>query len=163
VPLSETGQPEIDSFLPVALRDLLPFGIGCEGISDARGLAHPKLFIDPQTGAPHVFATDFSNCVFQILRIYYELIEEQVGDTKRRRHIVLLGRESMMAANPDIILSNAKVEVGHNLDLVMYWDSNGAIDYVQLGMSSLPPVQSLPYGDALSRDQAIEMVRSLVH
>ncbi len=163
LPLGETGQPQIDSFLPVALRDLLPFGIGCEGISDARGLAYPKLFVDPQSGAPHVFATDFSNCVFQILRIYYDVIEEQIGDIKRRRHIVLLGRESMVAANPYIILSNAKVEVGHDLDLVMYWDADEAIDYVQLGMASLPPVQSLPYGDGLSRAQAVEMVRSLVH
>jgi len=163
VPLGEFGQPQIDAFLPVALRDLLPFGIGCEGISDAQGLAHPKLFVDPQSGAPHVFATDFSNCVFQILRIYYDVIEEQIGDVKRRRHVVVLGREHMMAANPDIILSNAKVEVGHNLDLVMYWDADGAIDYVQLGMASLPPVQSLPYGGGLSRAQAVEMVRSLVH
>jgi len=165
LPLDESGSPLIEEFQPFALRDLLPFGIGCEGISDAAGLAHPKVFVDPQSGAPHVFATDFSNCVFQVLKIATEIEEEEdeFGAIKRRRHIVLLGREVMMAANPDIILSNAKVEVGHDLDLVMYWDADDAVDYVQLGQSTMPPVQTLAYGEGLSRDQAVDMIRALVH
>jgi len=163
VPLAENGHPQIDAFNPIALADLLPFGVGCEGISDAAGLAHPKVFVDPQSGEPHVFAVDFSNCVFQVLRIGTQVIEEWVGEIKRRRHIVLLGRETMVAASPDIILSSAKVEVGHGLDMVMYWDTEASIDYVQLGLSALPPVQSLAYGDGLDREQAIEVVRSLVH
>ena len=79
-----TATPEIDAFQPIALSDLLPYGIGCEGIDDAAGLAHPKVFVDPQSGTPHIFATDFSNCVFQILKIDYEVVEEWVGEIKRR-------------------------------------------------------------------------------
>jgi len=163
IPINENGNPEFDAFQPIALSDLLPYGIGCEGIDDAAGLAHPKVFVDPQSGAPHIFATDFSNCLFQILKIDYDLIEELDGETKRRRHIVLLGHASMMAASPDIILSSAKVEVGHGLDVVMYWDIEEAVAYVQLDENGVPPVQSLAYGDGLTHEQAIEMVRSLVH
>lgn len=161
--LDATGAVDISEFEPVALSDLLPFGVGCDGIQNAEGLAHPKLFTDPQTGSPHIFATDFSNCVFQILRMHYDVVEDWVGDTKRRRHIVLLGHASMIAANPDLVLSSAKVEVGHALDLVMYWDVEGAVAYVQLDENGVPPMQTLAYGDALSHEQAIEMVRSLVH
>lgn len=163
VPLDENGNPQIDVFQPIALSDLLPYGIGCEGIDDAAGLAHPKVFVDPQSGAPHIFATDFSNCLFQILKIDYDIEEYWVGDIKRRRHIVLLGHSSMIATNPDIILSSAKVEVGHGLDVVMYWDTEDAVAYVQLDENGVPPVQSLAYGEGLTREQAIEMVRSLVH
>ena len=162
-PLDENGNPQIDVFPPIALSDLLPYGIGCEGIDDAAGLAHPKIFVDPQSGAPHIFATDFSNCLFQILKIDYDIDEFWVGDTKRRRHIVLLGHSSMIATNPDIILSSAKVEVGHGLDVVMYWDTEDAVAYVQLDENGVPPVQSLAYGEGLTREQAIEMIRSLVH
>jgi len=163
IPLDESGNPQIDAFQPIALSDLLPYGVGCESIEGAVGLAHPKVFDDPQSGSPHIFATDFSNCLFQILRIDYDVIEETVGETKRRRHIVLLGQASMIAANPDVILSTAKVEVGHGLDVVMYWDIEEAVAYVQLDENGVPPVQSLTYGDGLTHEQAIEMVRSLVH
>ena len=163
IPLDESGNPQIDAFQPIALSDLLPYGVGCESIEGAVGLAHPKVFVDPQSGAPHIFATDFSNCLFQILSIEYDVIEETVGETKRRRHIVLLGQASMIAANPDVILSTAKVEVGHGLDVVMYWDIEEAVAYVQLDENGVPPVQSLAYGDGLTHEEAIEMVRSLVH
>lgn len=164
VELDDQGNPQIDAFEPIALSDLLPYGIGCEGIDDTEGLAHPKVFIDPQSGAPHIFATDFSNCVFQILKLDYEVVEEWIGEIKRRRHVVILGRSSMIAANPEIILSTAKVEVGHGLDLVMYWDTESAIEYVQLDENGVPPVKSLPFGDgALTHREAVEMVRSLVH
>jgi hypothetical protein len=163
IPLGEAGNVLLDELQPFALSDLLPYGVGCDGIQDDAGLAHPKIFSDPQTGAPHIFATDFSNCVFQVLRIAYEVEEVWVGDTKRRRHIVLLGRESMIAANSAMALKNAKVEVGHGLDVVLYWDVEDAVAYVQLDENGVPPVETLAYGDALTREQAIEMVRSLVH
>ena len=164
VALDENGNPQIDTFQPIALSDLLPYGIGCEGIDDAAGLAHPKVFVDPQSGSPHIFATDFSNCVFQILKLDYEVVEEWLGEIKRRRHIVLVGRASMIAANPDIILSTAKVEVGHGLDVVMYWNTENAIEYVQLDENGVPPVKSLPFSeDGLTREQAVDVVRSLVH
>ena len=141
IQVDENGNPQIDAFQALALSDLLPYGIGCEAIEGAAGLAHPKVFVDPQSGSPHIFATDFSNCLFQILKIDYEVVEEWIGEIKRRRHIVLLGHQSMIAANPDIFLSTAKVEVGHGLDVVMYWDIEDAIAYVQLDENGVPPVQ----------------------
>jgi len=163
IPLADSGEPELDGVEAVALSDLLPYGVGCDGIQDAEGLAHPKIFTDPQSGSPHVFATDFSNCVFQILRINYDVVDYWDGDVKRRRHIVLLGHASMIAANPDMVLASVKVEVGHGLDVVMYWDVDDAIAYVQLDENGVPPTQHLYYGDTLTREQAMEMVRSLVH
>lgn len=162
IPLDDAGHPNFDLVVPLALEDLLPFGVGCEGIEDAAGLAYPKVFTDPQSGAPHVFATDFANCVFQILSLNYEVVEEWVGETKRRRHIVLLGNESMIALNPDMVLASAKVEVGHGLDVLMYWEVEGAVAYVQLDEDGIPPVQTLTAGDDLTMEQAEEMVRSLV-
>jgi len=163
IPLDEGGNLQIDAFQPIALSDLLPYGIGCEGIDDAAGLAHPKVFVDPQSGTPHIFATDFSNCLFQILKIDYELVEDLVGNTKRRRHIVLLGHEEMIAANPEIVLKSAKVEVGYGFDVVMYWDTEDAVAYVQLDENGIPPVQTLTLGEHLNREQAMEMIRNLVH
>jgi len=163
IPLDDVGTPTMDLFAPVALEDLLPYGVGCEGIEDADGLAYPKLFIDPQSGAPHVFATDFVNCVFQILRLDYDVVEDWVGTTKRRRHIVLLGNASMIALNPDMVLSSAKVEVGHGLDVLMYWETDDGIAYAQLSEDGMPPVQTLATGDDLDKAQAIEVIRSLVH
>jgi hypothetical protein len=162
VSLDEAGNPKINEFVPVALSDLLPYGVGCNGIENAAGLAHPKLFIDPQSGVPHVFATDFSNCVFQVLKLDYEYVEELIGEVKRRRHVVIVGRASMIAVNPDMVLGTAKVAVGHGLDVVMYWDAPGAVKYVQLDEDGIPPVQSLSIDDNLTREQAMEMIRSLV-
>jgi hypothetical protein len=163
VPLDEGGNLQIDAYQPIALSDLLPYGIGCEGIDDTAGLAHPKVFVDPQSGTPHIFATDFSNCLFQILKIDYEVVEDIIGNTKRRRHVVILGHAAMIAANPEIVLATAKVEVGHGLDVVMYWDIEDAVAYVQLDENGTPPVQSLAIGEHLSREQAMEMIRNLVH
>ncbi|HSL18336.1 MAG TPA: hypothetical protein VLB51_10570 [Methylomirabilota bacterium] len=162
IPLNDQGTPDFDLFAPIALEDFLPYGVGCQSIEDAAGLAYPKVFTDPQSGAPHVFATDFANCVFQIFSLNYEVVEEWVGETKRRRHIVLLGNESMIALNPDLVLASAKVEVGHGLDVLMYWEVEGAIAYVQLDENGIPPVQTLTTGDDLTMEQAEEMVRSLV-
>lgn len=163
VRLDAGGNLEIDDFQPIALSDLLPYGVGCEGIDNAEGLAHPMLFSDPQSGAPHIFAADFTNCLFQILKVDYEVVEDWVGDTKRRRHVVILGHASMIATNPDIVLATAKVEVGHNLDVVMYWGTDEGVAYVQLDEDGIPPVQTLAVGDGLTHEQAEEMVRNLVH
>ena len=161
--LDEHGNPQIDAMQAIALSDLLPYGIGCEGIDESAGLAHPKVFVDPQSGAPHIFATDFTNCLFQILKVDYEVVEDWVGDIKRRRHVVILGHASMIATNPDIVLATAKFEDGHNHDEVMYWGTDEGVAYVQLDENGIPPVQTLAIGDGLTRKQAEEMVRNLVH
>jgi hypothetical protein len=163
VVLDDAGAPNLDELDPIALRDLLPYGVGCETIEDAAGLAHPKVFMDPQSGAPHVFAMDFPNCLFQILRIDYEIVEELVGEIKRRRAITVWRTESMIAVNSSIVLATAKVEVGHGLDVVMYWDVDGGVSYVQLDENGTPPVQTLAIGGHLTHEQALEMVRNLVH
>jgi hypothetical protein len=163
VTLDENGTPDVAAFQVFPLRDLLPYGIGCEGIQNAAGLAYPKIFVDPQSGSPHVFASDFPNCAFQILRVDYEVIEEWIGEIKRRRAITVWHIEAMIAINPDMVLSTAKVEVGHGLEVVMYWDIEGGVAYVQLDENGMPPVQSLPTDEGLTREQVVDMIRSLVH
>ncbi|MEJ2477972.1 MAG: ABC transporter permease subunit [Desulfobacterales bacterium] len=43
-----------------------------------------------------------------------------------------------------MVLSSAKVEVGHGLDVVMYWDVEGAVSYVQLDENGVTIIFALP-------------------
>ena len=86
--LDETGFPMVEEIEVTELHDLLPFGIGCDGSAYSSGLAHPQFFTGAN-GLPLLFTTDFSDCVFHILGLEYE-VEEQFDPytgLKRRRHI----------------------------------------------------------------------------
>ncbi|MBD3856337.1 MAG: hypothetical protein IFK92_07365 [Acidobacteria bacterium] len=72
VELHTNGTPLFGEMEPVELNDVLPYGFACFEVEAGDNVRHPKLFIDPQSGNPHVFATDLSNCLFQI----YELIPQ---------------------------------------------------------------------------------------
>ena len=74
--LDEEGVPQFRSMAPVDLIDLLPYGIACFDIEVGDNLKHPKLFIEPKTGNPHVFATDLANCIFEILELKPEVVEK---------------------------------------------------------------------------------------
>ena len=87
---------------PIALIDFLPYGIVCFDITGGENLKHPKLLMDPKTGNPHVFATDFDNCVFQIFELRPEVVEDEEVLTKRRRQIIILRSPSTIALRPDL-------------------------------------------------------------
>jgi hypothetical protein len=86
----ETGLADLAAYDPVVLSGLLPYGLPCDGIEDASALAAPKLFSDPQSGFPHLFASDFAECLFYVLQIGHDVIVDPV--TERRRHIIISAR-----------------------------------------------------------------------
>ncbi len=160
MPLLADGMPDLDAFAPVALADLLPYGIGCSGLASTDELAHPRLFLDPQTGHPHVLATDLASCLFQILGISYDVVEDPV--TKRRRHITVWNTEGMIGVNPALPLGTARVEAGRNLSVVLYWHAEEAVEYLRLTESESSGIQALALEDGLGREQAVELIRGLV-
>ena len=160
IPTLEDGNPDFDSATTEPIGDLLPYGIGCHGIEDARQLAHPKMFIDPESGAVNVFAADFANCLFQIVEMQYRVVDFD-RTTKRGRHSIILGRATMMAINPDFPLGSASVKVGHNLSVVVYWDTESAIEYTTVDEDGWSKVLRLELSDVLNHEQAVELVRHL--
>ncbi len=158
--LDQEGLPELDRLDPFALRDLVPWGIGCHGVADVSQLAHPKLFIDPQTGDPHVMATDFGKCLVQIVQLEPAL-DTDVEIGKRGRQIILFGRTAVIGVNPMVDMAKADIDVGHDLSVVLYWDVEGAIKYATMRESGWSEVKSLPVGDGLSHEKATQLIRAL--
>ena len=100
-------------------------------------LRHPKLFIDPQSGSPHVFATDLDSCHFQILELDSTIEEEGEDLEKRRRQIIILRHRAAIALRPDLPLAKGKLVVGSGLKVLMHWDAeidgkDGAVNYLEL-------------------------------
>jgi hypothetical protein len=161
LPLDEDGMPDFADFSPREVRDLLPFGIGCEIETAAHGLAQPRLFVDPETGNPHLFATDFGECLFQILELVYQ--REMESPVKRGRRVIIFGRSRMLAMRAEVNLATAKVDVGNGLSLVLRWDREDAIDYIRADELGWSEVQSLAVGENLTRDRAVDLIRNLTH
>jgi hypothetical protein len=161
LPLDEQGMPDFNAFEPQAVSELLPFGINCSVGGEAPALLHPRLFVDPQSGNPHIFAADLGQCLFQILELIYEPEVESMA--KRRRRVVVLGRARMLTIRGDVNLATARVGIGHNLSVVMFWDESEAVDYIRADDEGWSEMRSLPLDDNLSRDRAIELIRDLAN
>jgi len=159
IPVADDGVADPEAYDPVVLSALLPYGIHCDGIEDASALAAPKLFSDPQSGFPHVFATDFNECLFYILQIGHDVTIDP--ETERRRHTIILRHGSTIPVNTDLPIDNSMIDVGHGLKLVMYWDAEGAVEYVTLDAEGSSDVMSLPIGEELSHEQAVELIEGL--
>jgi hypothetical protein len=159
-----TGLADLTAYDPIVLSDLLPYGLPCDGIEDASALAAPKLFSDPQSGFPHLFASDFAECLFYVLQIGHDVIVDPV--TERRRHIIILHDGGTYVVAEDLPLATASVEVGHGLDLVLHWDTvsetGTSVDYLQFDPSGLHEVQSLPLSESLNHEQAVQLIRGLL-
>lgn len=160
LPLDDDGLAELDAYDPVMLSDLLPYGIHCDGLENASALAAPKLFSDPQSGYPHILATDFEECLFYILQLANEVRVDPVSE--RRRHTIILRHGDTMPVDSDLSLEQADVTVGHNLSLVLHWDADDAVEYLRLDHQGSSGVRSLPLGDNLDHEQAVELIRNLV-
>lgn len=157
----DTSLPDFAAYEPVVLSSLLPYGIPhCDGIDDAAGLTAPKLFPDPQSGNPHLFASDFAECMFYIIELGNEVIADPV--TERRRHTIILRQRGTYPVANELPLANSGVELGHDLSMVLYWDGEESVDYIQFNFGSVSDVMSLPIGDALSHEQAVDLIRGLV-
>ncbi len=165
VAVDEEGVPQFRSMAPVDLIDFLPYGIACFNIEAGDNLKHPKLFLDPQTGNPHVFATDIMNCIFQILELRPEVVEDDEGTEKRRRQIIILRQGKMIALRQDLPFAKAKLEIGGDLKLIMHWDGDDGdlLHYLELDEEGISETKSLPLGKVLSHEQAVDLIRSLTN
>jgi hypothetical protein len=154
----QTGAPQFWDMAPIELVDLLPFGIVCFDLNAGDNLKHPKLFIDPQTNNPHVFATDIANCHFQILEVASEV---EVVD-KRRRQIIILRKATMIALRPTLPLASGRLEVGSGLKLLMHWDGeDDTLDYLELDPEGVSETKTLHLTSDLNHEQAVGLVREL--
>jgi hypothetical protein len=158
-PVDDNGAADLEAYDPVALLDLLPYGIHCEGIEDAPNLAAPRIFSDPQSGYPHVLASDFELCLFYVLQLYHEVGIDPI--TERRRHTIILRHGSSLPVDTRLPLATSNVEVGRNLSLVLYWDGEETVDYMTMSEQGASDVMSLAMSEELNHEQAVELIRSL--
>jgi hypothetical protein len=162
IPLRADGLPWFDDMASEILADRLPYGYACFDLEPTDNLKHPKLFLDPRSGNPHVFATDLAHCVFQILELRPEVEIIDDGFNKRRRHVVVLRSGAMIALRRDLPFASAKLEVGGDLSLIMHWDGiEGLLHYIELDREGISEPKSLILGPTLNHEQAVELVRGL--
>ncbi len=163
VALRDTGEPQFDLMEPVELFDLLPWGNACFEFEASDNLRHPKLFIDPQSGNPHVFATDLASCHFQILELIPRFEELDRDFEKRRRQIIILRHASMIALRPDLPLKSGNLEVGTGLKIVMHWDDveESLLYYLELDPQGASEPKALALDENLNHEQAVSLIREL--
>jgi hypothetical protein len=163
IPVSEDGSPIFAQSEEWVLEDLLPYGAACFEIEAVDSLQHPKIFVDPQSGNPHVFLTDFIGCAFQVMELRPQVIDDDAV-AKRRRQIIILRHAQTVTIRPDLPLARAKFAVGHNLAIVAFWDQDEAsIDYIRMDRSGISDKRTLALSGALSHEQAVELIRGLTH
>jgi len=165
VEIESTGVPQFNDVVPIELSDLFPFGMPCFEFEASDNLRHPKLFIDPGSDNPHIFATDIADCFFQILEIVpmVEEEEEESGFAKRRRQIIILRQARMIALRPDLPLAKGKLVVGSGLRMLMHWDGDfeDIVHYLELDEEGLYETKSLFLDEKLNHERAVELIREL--
>jgi hypothetical protein len=163
IELRPTGQPIWLSLDPVELYDLLPYGVGCFEFEAGDNLRHPRLFIDPQSGNPHVFATDLASCHFQILEIQPTVEDEVVEIVKRRRQIIILRHATAIALRPDLPLKSGRLEIGSGLSLLMHWDAEegDAVLYQKLDEEGISETKALVLDEDLDHERAVDLIREM--
>lgn len=159
------GVPQFNQMEPIELQGLFPFGIACFEFEANENLRHPKLFIEPKSNNPHVFATDLGDCFFQILEIV-PVVEEQQEEpdfAKRRRQIIILRKASMIALRPELPLAKGKLVIGSGLRVLMHWDGDSAdnVHYLELDPDGLHETKTLVLDDHIDHERAVELIREL--
>ena len=166
--LGDDGIPAVEDFAPVELRSLLPFGIVCDSSESSAGLTHPRLFIDQETGDPHVVFADLSDCLFEIVRLHLESPDAAGGEdppvtSQRRRNVIVFGVRKHIAIKPGLPLDRAEMVVGRGLSIVMHWDDpdQESIDYITLGGDGWSEVSYLKLGPSLSHENGVRLIERL--
>jgi hypothetical protein len=163
IPLNSEGIPLFGLSRESMLSDLLPYGMLCVEIAAVDSLLHPKFFVDPQSGNPHVFLTDFESCAFHIMELQPEVVENEASD-KRRRQIIILRHAQTVTIRPDLPLAASKFSVGRDLSIVAHWDRDETlIEYVTMDRSGVSDYKTLEIGPTLSHEQAVELIRGLAN
>jgi len=160
------GVPMFNDFEPIELQGLFPFGVACFEFEANENLYHPKLFLDAGSNNPHVLATDFGDCFFQILEIVADIDEEDNAQPvldKRRRQIIILRTASMVALRPELPLAKGKLVVGSGLKLFMHWDgeTDDIVHYLELDEAGLYEPKTLLLDDKVHHEIAVELIRDL--
>jgi len=164
--LADNGVPQFQDMEPVELQGLFPYGIVCFEFEANENLRHPKLFIDPRSNNPHIFATDLGDCFFQILElvpVVEEEEEEYDGTAKRRRQIIILRKASMIAMRPKLPMAKGRLVVGSGLKLLMHWDGDeeNIVHYLKLDEDGLFEPKKLILDEELNHELAVELIREL--
>jgi len=162
--LDENGIPDMEDWVPVEMEALVPWGSGCTLDEDASGLTYPRLFVDAQSGDPHLIFADLPNCMFGIVRLAEEAEPQDDEDpvtSQRRRNVIVFGLRKMVFIKPGLPLNDANFEVGHNLSIALYWNADDAVQYITLDEDSWSEIKTLKLGEHLNREDAIELVRDL--
>ena len=171
IPLGSDGMPLLDETQAYDLENLLPFGFGCDDSPDVAGLTSARFFIG-EGGFPQLFTPDFADCVFQLLGIDYEVEEIDMPETngKRRRHIsVFHTGDVVMVIPPDLDLQASKMVLGHdNNSVLIYWDAMGegedadaSIEWILSDTEGWTDIQSLPLGEEINHERAVDLLRTL--
>ncbi len=165
IPLDDNGFPQINESSPIDLQDLLPFGIGCTETPDIEGLAHPQ-FLRSSEGDPLLFTTDFSNCVFHILQIQYEVLDENdpANLEKRRRQIAVFRTGDMsMLIPPDVVLTDAKMLLGSDYSVLIYWDEEDGVHWIRASSEGWSMTKVLRVDEELNHEQAVNLLRGMLY
>jgi hypothetical protein len=166
VELNTNGMPQWKDMQPIELYDLLPWGVGCFEFEAGDNLRHPKLFIDPQSAKPHVFATDLANCHFQILEVDSEVQQVTLDAEKRRRQIIILRHSAAIALRPSLPLAKGTLVVGTRLKILMHWDEDleetgAAVKYLELDEEGVSKTNILVLDEQLSHERAVDLIRDV--
>jgi hypothetical protein len=165
LPVTTEGLPQFAKMERTALTDFLPYGIVCFDITGGDNLKHPKLLMDPKTGNPHIFATDFANCVFQIFELRPEVVDDEAEVTKRRRQIIILRRPSTIALRPDLPLGTATLVVGGGLKMIIHWDGDleNTLQYLELDEEGESGIKTLLLDELVNHERAVDLIRDLTN
>jgi hypothetical protein len=164
VEIDSSGEPQFNDMERVELQGLFPYGIACFEFEANENLYHPKLFIEPKSNHPHVFATDFGDCFFQILEIDTTVQDDELNFEKRRRQIIILRKASMVALRPELPLASGKLVVGNDLKMLMHWDGDGednVLHYLELDQEGVYEPKTLILDENLDHEQAVDLIREL--
>jgi len=161
--LNANGVPQFRYMEPVDLQGLFPWGMPCFEFEASENLRHPKLFIEPGSSNPHVFATDIGDCFFQILELVPVVEDEYQTVEKRRRQIIILRKASMITLRPNLPLEKGTLVVGSGLRMLMHWDGDqeNLIHYLELDAEGLFETKNLVLDEKLNHERAVELIREL--
>ena len=112
-----------------------------------------------------IFATDFGDCIFQIIELHVEAVPDETAPAKRRRQIIILRNPTMIALRPDVPLAKTTMEVGRGLNLILHWDGDAGdrLHYLELDAEGLSEIKNLTLDETLNHEQAVGLVRALVN
>ncbi|HSO22537.1 MAG TPA: hypothetical protein VLT81_06500, partial [Chondromyces sp.] len=62
-------------------------------------------------------------------------------------------------------LGRTKIQVGRGLDIFLHWDGDAGdrLHYLELDPEGASTIKSLPLGEDLSHEQAVELIRGLIN